>query len=123
MKPTPAELEILGVLWRLEKATVREVHHELQKTKPTGYTTALKLMQIMADKGLVKRDERERTHVYRAAVKKEQAQKRLVGEMIDRLFGGSAAELVMQALSQRRASHREIAEIRRLLDEHERSRR
>lgn len=123
MKPTAAELEILGVLWRLEKATVREVHHELQKNKPTGYTTALKLMQIMADKGLVKRDERERTHVYRAAVKKEQAQKRLVGEMIDRLFGGSAAELVMQALSQRRASRQEIAEIRRLLDEHERPRR
>lgn len=123
MQPTPAELAILGVLWRLGKATVRQVHTELQKTKPTGYTTALKLMQIMADKGLVKRDESERTHIYRAAVKKEQAQKHLVGEMINRLFGGSAAGLALQALSHKRASRKEIAEIRRLLDEQERGKR
>ena len=123
MKPTVAELEILGVLWRLGKATVRQVHTELQKAKPTGYTTALKLMQIMVEKGLVVRDESERTHVYRPAMKRKVAQRRLVADLVDRAFGGSAAELVLQALSHKRASREEIAEIRRMLDEYEGGRR
>ena len=123
MKPTAAELEILSVLWRLGKATVRQVHTELQKTKPTSYTTSLKLMQIMAEKGLVVRDESERTHVYRPAVSKKAAQRRLVADLVDRAFGGSAAELVLQALSHKRASREEIEEIRRMLDQYEGGRR
>jgi BlaI family penicillinase repressor len=119
MKPTAAELEILGTLWRLGKATVRQVHAAQRKSKPTGYTTTLKLMQIMAQKGLVARNESERTHVYRAAVKKEVAQRRMAADLVDRVFGGSAAELVLRVLSHKRASREEIAEIRRMLDEHE----
>jgi BlaI family penicillinase repressor len=119
MKPTDAELGILGVLWRLGKATVRQVHEELSASKPTGYTTTLKLMQIMTRKGLVSRDESERTHVYRAAISKEPVQRRLVSELVDRAFGGSAAELVLRVLSGKRASSTEIAEIRRILDEYE----
>lgn len=115
-KPTAAELDILNVLWRLGPATVREVHTELSRRQPAGYTTVLKLMQIMAEKGLVARDERERAHVYRAVKKREETQGQIVGDLLDRVFGGSAAQMVMRALSHRRASAEEIAEIRRMLD-------
>jgi BlaI family transcriptional regulator, penicillinase repressor len=119
MKPTDAELEILGTLWRLGQATVRQVHEAKRKSKPTGYTTTLKLMQIMAQKGLVARDESERTHVYRAAVRREVAQRRMAADLVDRAFGGSAVELVLRVLSHKRSSREEIAEIRRMLDEYE----
>jgi predicted transcriptional regulator len=115
-KPTAAETEILGVLWELGPSTVRAVHEVLEAKRPHGYTTVLKLLQIMAGKGLVLRDERERTHVYRAAHPREAVQGELVGDLIDRAFDGSAAELVMRALSTHRASHDELAEIRALLD-------
>ena len=98
VKPTESELEILQIIWDKGLATVREVHEELAKTKDVGYTTTLKLMQIMHDKGLVKRDESMRTHVYQAAVNKEKTQKHLLTKMIDSLFGGSSTQLVLQAL-------------------------
>ena len=98
IKPTESELEILQILWTKGLATVREVHEELAKTKDAGYTTTLKLMQIMHEKGLVKRDDSMRTHVYQAAVNKEKTQKHLLSKMIDSLFGGSPTQLVIQAL-------------------------
>src|ERR1700749_4708180 len=98
IKPTESELEILGVLWSRGLASVREVHEELAKTKDVGYTTTLKLMQIMHEKGLVKRDDSMRTHVYHAAVNRENTQKHLLSKMIDSLFGGSPTQLVIQAL-------------------------
>ncbi len=98
IKPTESELEILQILWTRGLATVREVHEELAKTKDAGYTTTLKLMQIMHEKGLVKRDDSMRTHVYQAAVNKEKTQKHLLSKMIDSLFGGSPTQLVIQAL-------------------------
>ena len=118
-RPTDGELEILRVLWQSGPATVREVHEVLCRTKPsTGYTTVLKLMQIMADKALVTRDEKSRAHVYRARIPQEQTQRQLVGDLLDRVFGGSSARLVMQALSSKKASADEIAEIRRILDDY-----
>jgi BlaI family penicillinase repressor len=117
-KPTPGELEILSVLWRIGPATVRRVSAELaQKTQ--AYTTVLKLMQIMTEKGLVERDESERAHLYRPALRQEDTQGQIVRDMLDRVFAGSAAQLVMRALSEKRASVEEIAEIRRMLDEAE----
>jgi predicted transcriptional regulator len=116
LKPTPAELEILRVLWTRGPSTVREVHEALGD-RETGYTTALKLLQIMAEKGLVARDETARAHVYAARVEEADTQRQLVRELLDRAFGGSAAKLVMQALATRRASAEEIAGIRRMLDE------
>jgi predicted transcriptional regulator len=118
IKPTESELEILQLLWVKGLATVREVHEELIKTKDIGYTTTLKLMQIMHDKGLVKRDESMRTHVYQAAVNKEKTQKHLLTKMIDSLFGGSSTQLVLQALgnSDGKASAAEIDQIQTLLD-------
>jgi BlaI family transcriptional regulator, penicillinase repressor len=116
IKPTESELEILQVLWIKGIATVREVHEELIKTKDIGYTTTLKLMQIMHDKGLVKRDESMRTHVYQAAVNKEKTQKHLLSKMIDSLFGGSSTQLVLQALGEGKASAAEIEQIQTLLD-------
>jgi predicted transcriptional regulator len=117
-KPTPAELEILEVLWRRGPSTVREVHGELTGV---GYTTALKLMQIMAEKGYVARDESERAHVYTAVLQREQTQGELVGDLLDRVFGGSAAQMVLRALSHRKASRQEIADIRKMLDEIEKN--
>ena len=117
-KPTPGELEILRVLWSRGPSTVREVQEALG-AEETGYTTALKLMQIMADKGLVARDETARAHVYAARVGEGDTQRQLVRELLDRAFGGSAAKLVMQALSGREASAEEIADIRQLLDQME----
>ena len=119
-RPTAGELAILRVLWARGPSTVRDVHAELDRERPTGYTTALKLLQIMTEKGLVTRDESARAHVYAPAVEESQTQRRLVRELLDRAFGGSAAKLVMHALAGRRASRDEIASIRRLLDQLER---
>ncbi len=116
IKPTESELEILQVLWEKGQASVRDVHEELLKTKEAGYTTTLKLMQIMHEKGLVKRDDSIKTHIYQAAVSKEKTQKHLLGKMIDTLFGGSPTQLVMQALGNHKASDIEIEEIQKLLD-------
>jgi BlaI family penicillinase repressor len=116
-RPTDAELAILRVLWRHGPCTVREVQAELSQGHPTGYTTALKLLQIMAEKGLVDRDESRRTHVYRASRAEEQTQRQLVGDLLERAFGGSAQKLVMQALASKPASARELAAIRALMEQ------
>jgi len=116
IKPTESELEILQVLWNRETASVREVHEELVKSKDVGYTTTLKLMQIMHEKGLVKRDDSLKTHIYQAAVSREKTQKHLLGKMINTLFGGSPTELVIQALGNHKASPEELEEIQQLLD-------
>ena len=112
--PTAAELDILAVLWRLGTATVREVHDALGKDN--GYTTTLKQMQLMTEKGLLIRGERFGSHVYEASVPKEQTQQQIAGDLLKRAFGGSAKSLVMGALSAQPASHQELAEIRRMLD-------
>ena len=117
VKPTESELEILQILWERGEATVREVHEELSKTKDAGYTTTLKLMQIMHEKGIVRRDESIRTHVYQPAVNKERTQKHLLSKMIDSLFGGSSTQLVLQALgSEQKVSEEELNQIQNLLD-------
>ena len=121
-RPTDAELAILRVLWRRGPSTVRQVQEELPPTpgsrpRRAGYTTVLKLLQIMTDKRLVERDESQRAHVYRAHDSKQATQRHLVGDLLDRAFGGSAAQLVLQALSARPASSREMREIRRVLDD------
>jgi BlaI family penicillinase repressor len=116
IKPTESELEILQVLWARETASVRDVHEELAKTKDVGYTTTLKLMQIMNEKGLVRRDDSFKTHIYQAAVSKERTQKHLLGKMINTLFGGSHTELIIQALGNHKASPEELDEIQQLLD-------
>ncbi|HTV17854.1 MAG TPA: BlaI/MecI/CopY family transcriptional regulator [Polyangiaceae bacterium] len=115
--PTDAELAILTVLWKRGPCTVRDVHDELSPSQGTGYTTVLKLMQLMAQKGLVLRDESSKSHVYRAASPEAQTQKRLVGDLVDKAFSGSAAQLVVRALSGQRASREELETIRSLLDE------
>lgn len=117
IKPTESELEILQVLWEKDQASVREVHEELLRTKDVGYTTTLKLMQIMYEKGLVKRDDSFKTHIYQASVSKEKTQKHLLGKMINTLFGGSPGELVLQALGNHKASPAELEEIQRLLND------
>ena len=116
IKPTESELEILQVLWDRNLASVREVHEELSKTKESGYTTTLKLMQIMHEKGLVKRDDSSKTHIYQASVSKEKTQKHLLGKMINNLFGGSPTTLVLQALGNHKASPAELEEIQQLLN-------
>ena len=118
-KPTDAELAILRVLWERGASTVREVTDAIQEERGTGYTTALKLMQIMTEKGLVRRDDTNRSHVYEAVAAAEETQRQLVGDLLDRAFGGSAQQLVLQALSGRKASRADLAEIRKLLDEME----
>jgi len=118
-RPTDAELEILRVLWDLGPSTVRDVHTTLERQREIGYTTVLKFMQIMAAKGLVERDETARTHVYKARVAQEQTQRQLVGHLLDRAFGGSAAKLMMQALSGRTSSAEEIAQMRQMIAEFE----
>lgn len=117
-RPTDAELAILRVLWRRGPSTVRQVHEALAETRDTGYTTTLKLMQIMADKGLVKRNETARTHVYSATAGEEQTQRVLVKDLVDRAFGGSAATLVLRALSADDTSEAELREIRRMIDDY-----
>ncbi len=113
--PTSAELDILAVLWRLGPATVREVHEGLKKER--GYTTTLKEMQVMTEKGLVVRSERFRSHVYEAGIPKQKTQSRIAGDLLMRAFAGSARELMLGALSAKPASKTELEEIRRLLDE------
>ena len=116
-RPTDAELAILRVLWRRGPSTVRQAHEELSRDRETGYTTVLKLMQIMNEKGLVERDETERTHVYRTRLTQEQTQQQLVNDLLEKAFGGSASQLVTQALAAKPASADEMTQIRRLLDE------
>ena len=117
-RPTDSELAILRILWDRGPSTVRQVHDVLAGTRETGYTTTLKLMQIMADKGLVKRNESSRTHVYAAAASEAQTQRQLVKDLVDRAFGGSAAALVMQALDAESTSADELREIRKLIDDY-----
>lgn len=116
-KPTDGELAILSVLWALGPSTVRQVHDELLRERDLGYTTVLKMLQVMTDKGLVVRDESERTHVYAPAESQAQTQRHLVEDLLGRAFNGSALKLVMQALSASKATPEEIAEIRRQLGE------
>jgi predicted transcriptional regulator len=118
-RPTDAELEVLKVLWRLGPSTVREVHAVSQSTKPSQYTTTLRVMQIMADKRLLIRDESDRAHVYTPAVDREIVQREIVASLIDRVFGGSAEGLLVGILKARPASKKELARMRRMLDEHE----
>ena len=115
--PTERERVILRVLWDRGPSTVREVHETLAKRSDTGYTTTLKQLQIMAAKGLVARDESVRSHVYRARLNEERAQRQLVRNLLDHVFGGSAEKLVMHALEAKRAKPEELAQIRKLLDE------
>ena len=116
-RPTDAELAILGVLWERGPSTVRDVHDILTRTQATGYTTVLKLLQIMTDKGLVVRDESERAHVYSPRFSEQKTQRQILADLVDRAFGGSPAKLVMQALSGRKATQDELSAIRELLDE------
>lgn len=116
-KPTEAELELLNSLWDLGPSTVRRVKEHIAKDKEVGYTTVLKLLQIMTDKGLVTRDESARGHVYKAAYPKQETQRQLVGDLLERAFAGSASKLVLQALHAKPASAKELADIRALLDE------
>ena len=116
LKPTESELEILTILWKKEKATVREVHDELSKTKESGYTTTLKLLQIMFEKGLVQRDDSNKTHIYEAAISRQRTQKQFLDKMINTLFAGSSTQLVLQALGNQKSSKGELEEIQKYLD-------
>ena len=116
LKPTESELEILQILWQKGEASVRDVHEVLLKSKDAGYTTTLKIMQIMHEKGLVSRDSSARTHIYKANVSQESTQQHLLNRMIDNVFNGSSARLIMQALGNNKASSEELAEIKRYLD-------
>jgi BlaI family transcriptional regulator, penicillinase repressor len=119
-KPTASELEILRVLWARGPSTVREVHQALRERKELGYTTVLKLLQIMTAKGTVRRDEGQRAHVYEACQPATETKRQLAGDVLQRVFEGSASDLMMHALEGRRTSKRELEELRRLLDECER---
>ena len=118
-RPTDAEIEILNVLWKAGPATVRFVHEKISETKPSQYTTTLKLMQIMAAKGQLDRDESERSHVYVPAIPREHAQQQMATDLMERAFAGSLRSLVMGALGGRRATKKELAELRALIEEHE----
>jgi BlaI family penicillinase repressor len=122
-KPTASELEILRVLWSRGPSTVREVHEALSEKKSLGYTTVLKLLQIMTTKGTVRRNETQRAHVYEAGLPAEQTKRQLAGDMLQRVFEGSASQLMMHALAGSKSSREEIEELRRMLDEYERNRR
>jgi BlaI family penicillinase repressor len=117
-RPTDAELEILTVLWSIGPATVREVHEVIGRRRAAQYSTVLKFMQIMAEKGLVRRDETQRAHVYQPSRPREWTQRQLAGDLLKRAFNGSAKALLMGALSARKASKAELAEMRKLLDEY-----
>ena len=117
IKPTESELEILQILWQKGSCTVRDVHEELAVNKDAGYTTTLKLMQIMHEKGLVERDTTNRTHIYKAAVSQNDAQKHFLDKMINNVFNGSAANLVMQAPGNHKSSKAEIDAIKQYLDQ------
>ena len=118
-KPTASELEILRVLWARGPSTVREVYEALREQKTLGYTTVLKLLQIMTAKGTVRRNEEQRAHVYEACQSAEETKRQLVGDVLHRVFEGSASELMIHALEGRRTSKKELDELRRLLDEYE----
>lgn len=115
-RPTDAQLAILNILWRRGPSTVREVHSELSRQRKTGYTTVLKMLQLMLDEGWVRRDDSERTHVYSASQSADRTRNGIVRDLIDRAFGGSAHKLVMQAISAKPASPEELREIRDILD-------
>ncbi len=115
-RPTDAELLVLRVLWSRGPSTVRQVHEELEDGRPVGYTTTLKMMQIMADKGLVERDKTDRSHVYRAKATEERTQRQLIRDLVNRAFGGSAQKLFVQALAETKSTPEAMAEIRKLLD-------
>ena len=117
-RPTNAELEILTVLWSIGPATVREVHSVISRRRPAQYSTVLKFMQIMAEKGLVRRDEKQRAHIYEAARPREWTRQQLAGDLMERAFSGSAKALLVGALSARKATKAELAELRKLLDEY-----
>jgi BlaI family transcriptional regulator, penicillinase repressor len=116
-RPTEAELDILRVLWGLGASTVRQIHDTLNAERDIGYTTILKLLQIMFEKGLVARDDSQKSHIYRTTQKAQTTQRQLVKDLLKRAFGGSTEQLVLQALSSKKTSKQEIAEIRRMLDE------
>jgi BlaI family penicillinase repressor len=116
-KPTESELEILSILWEKENATVREVHEIIHLTKEVGYTTTLKLMQIMHEKGLVSRNESAKTHIYTPSFEKEKAQEQYVGKMIRTLFSGSTSQLVMQALGNHKPTNADLTEIKKLIEQ------
>jgi BlaI family transcriptional regulator, penicillinase repressor len=118
-KPTASELEILRVLWERGPSTVREVYEALREKKDLGYTTVLKLLQIMTAKGTVRRNEEQRAHVYEACQPATETKRQLVGDVLQRVFEGSASELMIHALEGRRTSRKELDELRRLLDEYE----
>jgi predicted transcriptional regulator len=118
-RPTDAELDILAALWSLGPSTVRDVHETIAARKPTQYTTVLKQMQVMAEKGLVVRDQDQRAHVYKPARTREWTQKQLAGDLLRRAFEGSAKSLMLGALAAKKASKEELAELRAILDEHE----
>jgi len=118
-RPTDAELEILTVLWSLGPSTVRDVHETISRRKPTQYTTVLKTLQIMAEKGLVERNENQRAHIYSASRPREWTQQQLAGDLLQRAFGGSATSLMLGALSSQRASKKELAELRQFLEDYE----
>ncbi|MBV7529375.1 BlaI/MecI/CopY family transcriptional regulator [Chitinophaga sp. sic0106] len=122
-KPTESELEILGILWEKGASTVREIHEKLAETKDAGYTTTLKLMQIMFEKGLLTRDASSKTHVYAAAVSQQETQQQLLSKMIDTVFGGSASQLVLQALGHHKSSDKELDQIRQYLNDIEKQQR
>ena len=115
-RPTDTELAILRILWERGASTVRDVHEALSRERPAAYTTALKMLQIMTVKGLVRRDDTDRTHVYQPKLTEEQTQRQLVRDLVDRAFGGSASKLVLQALASKRATTEELAEIRKLIE-------
>jgi BlaI family transcriptional regulator, penicillinase repressor len=118
-RPTDAELAILRVLWERGPSTVRQVHEVIvARVRPTAYTTALKLLQIMTEKGLVRRDDKDRSHIYMPRLSEEQTQRQLVRDLLERAFGGSASKLVMQALNAKQATPEELGEIRRLIEAH-----
>ena len=119
IRPTPGEWEILQVLWKLGPSTVRAVHEEIARERPGHYTTTLKLMQILAEKGLVKRDETARAHLYEPAVAREELQGDVVEDLLERVFGGSAAELMQRALARRKPKKGELKELRRMIEEWE----
>ena len=119
-QPTEVELQILRILWELGPSTARDVHKRLEAEKGTNYSTSVKMLSIMLDKGLVKRDENAQPHLYRAVLTREHAGRRMITELIDKIYNGSAATLVLQALSSRRASPGELDEVRKFLDEIER---
>jgi predicted transcriptional regulator len=120
LKPTDAELAILRVLWQRGPSTVKEVRKVLETTRKTGYTTVLKFLQIMAEKGLVSRDESTFAHVYQARIPQEQTQRTLVADLLERAFEGSTSRLLLQALATKKATREELAEIRKILKNHER---